>query len=746
MAITMQGPWTVSVKSKNAAYSQRFIISGAASGNGTYSGVVSTPPVSVIPLPGTGWSIRIQNNPGSGWVDSDDQIKFPTIVSGQYRFDIESNDAGGDKDFNDLILTCSTPQTATDFIMFGNASYYSEGCFFNPCFPGWVVIDSQAGLLEALRHPLLKGLIEKLYPDRLYYTRPHIGPIPDPPPFKPIVIPLRDETVLPAKQARAFKTIATQVKLTATRSQRAAEPEIAHTVVGLQSFTLAKNMPVSALEYDRIALASIIDKFRPMCETGPLKGVVLKFQEYDRTNAELSGGAYTGTGNREPLGVCATDRNGNYIFRFTRSILDIAHEVSVDVAPGEDIAVQAYPDVIVQLLDPMAPGGVSWESAPYWNVPLFKQINICVPKANLPHVPTACQGQHAIQAIGNVFIGAPQIDGSRVGFNNFLGAEGRITAKNTLGPQTRCAAWAGTLDFFACFLDQPTVTQYTIRYRRRLPNMSWTSWSFFQQEYRHPKIANIGLPNYNGDLVGPFDRTLDGVASKAYDNIENDAAWVFTRRDRKAQISSWIYAPDPGPVQFHIHGYDAAGATVLGAEDTITLYIDNTAPTLLLDPNITMGTQTLGNCALFTIPAGQPAAALTVKFKVNMEKGFLGGYELYMYKGATGYFSVLPLPFPQPLPSPPNPPQPTPPYRACSYQHGDDLLCNQLRGTFDDPAVDPITGYVSVNITPASGAWLEATQTFCAFSVNLSCSTRVTNGYWTGNSYWATPVLIGIQK
>ncbi|MBI2862044.1 MAG: hypothetical protein HYX89_04420, partial [Chloroflexi bacterium] len=664
MAITMQGPWTVSVKSKGATYAQRFIISGAAIGNGTYAGEVATPPVSVVPVFGTGWSIRIQNNPGKGWVDSNDQIKFPTISVGQYHFDIESNDAGSDQDFNDLILTCSTPQTATDFIIYGHASYYSEGCFFNPCFPGWVIIDSHLGLLEALKHPILKDLIEKLYPDRLWYERPPIGPIPDPPPFKPIVIPLREETVLPAKQAQVFKTIALSPMASASMAQRSAE--IAHTVVGLQSFTLGKTMPVAALEFDRTAVASLVDRLRPLCETGPLKGVVLKFQEYDRTNAELAGGAYSGTGNREDLGVCATDRNGNYIFRFTRSIADIAHEVAVDVAPGEDVAVQAFPDVIVQLLDPMAPGGVSYESAPYWNVSLFKQINICVPKANVPHLPTACQGQHAIQAIGNIFIGAPQVGGTRVGFNNYLGVEGRITARNAQGPQTRCAAWAGTLDFFACFLDQPTVTQYTIRFRRRLPNMSWTPWGFFQQEYRHPKIANIGLPNYSGDLVGPYDRVLniDGgpaVQAKAYDNIENDTAWVFTRRDRKAQISSWLYAPDPGPVQFRIEGYNAGGAKVTGADDTITLYIDNSAPDRVIDPNITMGVQTLGNCALFTLPAGQVNTALTVKFKVNHEKGFLNGYELYLYKGATGYFSVLPLSFPQPLPSPPNPPPPTPP-------------------------------------------------------------------------------------
>ena len=36
MTIQLQKSWTVSVKSKNASFAQRFIISGAAAGNGTY--------------------------------------------------------------------------------------------------------------------------------------------------------------------------------------------------------------------------------------------------------------------------------------------------------------------------------------------------------------------------------------------------------------------------------------------------------------------------------------------------------------------------------------------------------------------------------------------------------------------------------------------------------------------------------------------------------------------------------------
>src|ERR1044071_7442685 len=131
MTISMQGSWTVQVKSKNAAFDQRFIIDGADAVDGvaistqTFVGDITTPSVLVE---GDNWTITIQNNPGTGFQDSDDRIKFPFIAGLQYQFDIESNDAGADQDFNDLILRCRTPRTLTDFVIFGNVSYYGRGC------------------------------------------------------------------------------------------------------------------------------------------------------------------------------------------------------------------------------------------------------------------------------------------------------------------------------------------------------------------------------------------------------------------------------------------------------------------------------------------------------------------------------------------------------------------------------------------------------------------------------------------
>src|SRR4030095_13592343 len=218
MAIPMQGSWTVSVKSKNADFPQQFVVAGADSGNGTYVGTVGTSAI----VTGANWRIQIQNNPGTGFINSAEQIKFPTISGGNYRFDIESNDAGADQDFNDLILTCSTPVTATDFVVYGHAKAYSGRCFL-PCFPNWLVIDSDLVLREALTYPPIRKAIEKLYPERVRIKKPI--PEPDPPPFVPMMIPLAEDRLIPDKRVQLLRLPAEEVK--PTRGAAAAEKSLA---------------------------------------------------------------------------------------------------------------------------------------------------------------------------------------------------------------------------------------------------------------------------------------------------------------------------------------------------------------------------------------------------------------------------------------------------------------------------------------------------------------------------------------
>src|SRR5262245_43515876 len=221
MAIPMQGAWTVSVHSKEAgATQQRFIIEGAASGNGTYAGDTATPAVAVT---GDAWSVRVQHKQGTNWVDSFDQIAFPTRSGGFYRFDIQANDDDIDPVFDDLILTCSTPVTLTDFVVYGHVSWYS-GCRYNPCNPlPYLVIDSAAALADALTRPAIRTSLMALYPEQVFRNP---IPIPDPPPFRPLVLPTEGHAVLPAKQYQIFQGSAvTEVESKgAARKSAAASP------------------------------------------------------------------------------------------------------------------------------------------------------------------------------------------------------------------------------------------------------------------------------------------------------------------------------------------------------------------------------------------------------------------------------------------------------------------------------------------------------------------------------------------
>jgi hypothetical protein len=732
MSINMQGPWTVSVTLKEiGSPNQRFIVSGAASGNGTYVGDTPTPAVAVT---GDHWLITVQNNTGAGWVDSADQITFPQLTAGNYHFDIQSNVNDGDPILDDLILTCSTPATLGDYLIYGNLSYYGPGCIFNPCFLPILVIESAASLALAVQNPALKVPIQLLYPERI---RPVPVPGPDPGPFKAMVIPLRETPALPANITDLLGGVGN------TPVARAAALSTPTSLANSTTSASLASSSAASVSFDRLAVASLVDRLFAFCETGAIPGGVLNFQQYDRTNAELAGGPYTGTGPREDLGITASDRNGNYIFRFQRSLAQYIHEAEVDVAGGENLFTEIRPDVIVRMLDAMRAGGYCYESAPYRNIGFLQRINICVPKSCVGRVPTACQGSNAIQGLGNIQIGPPTGPppfgqppgyGDRVGFANSLGVDGRITAKNALPdvPQARCAAWAGYLDFFACFLDHPEVVYYTIRWRQH----DAPGWQFFREEYLHWKVGNI---TPIGDLVGPqagVNLSIDGAPpapAPAYLNIESDNGWRLFQRDRKAIISSFIYAPAsaPGPIDFRIEGYTAAGAKVAAADDMVTLYIDNSNPDFAID-TVTMQAQQGGDCALFNL-GGNANLPLTVRFKANQFQRFMNAYGLTVRKGN------IPPPF---LVNNGGPGQ-----ISGVYTHtGDlDLACSSMEGTFDDVTAD-IHGFVSVDLTATSGHWLEVNQPFCTFAVQLGCSTRVTNGYNTAvQGYGPIEYLLGIQ-
>jgi hypothetical protein len=717
MAITMQGNWTVRVKSKSAAFAQRFQIIGSDSADGTYVGNVSTAPVFVT---GAQWSINIQNQPTGGtWQDSGQRITFPSVSGGLVRFDIRSNDAGPDQDYDDLVLTCSMPVSASEFIVYGNVETYSGPCIFNPCYPWYYVIDRPASLAKALAIPDLRRVIEKLYPERIPVRIPPI-PLPDPPPdFKPLVLP---SVATGLAGGLEFRSRNPGVELTARKSalaaseshdadalEKAAVAQLQATVHAVTANPALPGAGVAQLDKSELlVVASLADKYKQIffCDTEPAPGLLLRFQEYDRTDAEKAGGAYTGTGSRENLGVAVTDELGNYIFHFSRSLADFATEAS-DVAPGESFSVQIRPDVIVQVLGTGLV--VDYETAPYYNVPNLKRIDLCLPFERV-HPTHGCAGDRVLQRVGDIIV----LNSSLGGHPNTLDADGRITCRNANAPAVDCAGWRGALRLYACF-GKPEVVTYSVRFRRIGID---SDWQFVDEAHKLNHIPDFS-PTYTGTPVGSTLRSVhvDGGAAQVrptYDNHENDSNWI--ENDLKLILSSGLYRPgdQPGSVDFKIEGYDTAGNRVAGTDDVLRLYIHNRT-FILGRPNnskgdiasITMGTTTLGDCALFELT--DPHAALTVRYRAVDPEGFLEAWGLSVTRGNNVNVPVS-------VASGVTPKSYTAAANPCNF-----------RGTRDEATAD-VDDYVLTALQPSSGDWLPVGQNFCAFAFTLTANDRVTDG------------------
>jgi hypothetical protein len=724
MSISMQGSWTVQVKSKSAAFAQRFIIQGSANGvDGVYAGVTTTPSVNVT---GPQWSVSIENDQGAGnWTPSAERIGTPASSGGQISFDIRSDDAGGgDKDYNDLVLTCSTSASDSDFVVYGRVKTYSGFCRFNPCFPfPYLVIDSPLVLKRVLDDSRIRAAIEALYPERLRRLIkarrfPIPIPEPDPPaPFRPMMIPLAETEGTPVLASAKART---------TRSLAAFEPAAGIAPVAAESQRTTLGAAVIDRYSDSILDLAKFKDFRifPLCTVKSRPGVLLRFQEYDRTAAELAGGPYTGEGSRQNLGFTVTDELGNYIFHFTRTLSDIAEEIG-DIPSGVSAAAGLRPDLIVQIVAGLgATPTVLYESGLFTDIPNLRRIDLCIPADVLQPGTDACSGTRAIQAIGNIF--------TISGVGNTVDAAGRITATHPSGPSITRGAWGGNLHMFACFLGLPQVKTYTIRFRK-----PGGGWSFVNEAYTHINKAAIGDPTSPLHKVGPFDSNLnvDGggfVVVPAYNNIEADPNWVETHRLRKIILHSQIYiaalyaTEGAGSVDFRIEGYDASGNKVAGADDTIRLFIDNRPVTGDI-ASITKGSSTPGECALFTLAS--PNEVLTVRFKASQPGGFLLSYGLAVFRG-----SATPVPVADS----------TAPVEPLSVDYNEATHGNFFFGTANSPNSDG-DGYVTVDLQPTSGAWLPAGKNFCAFSFEVDGCPRITNGYSLFTCHRLDFELVGIS-
>lgn len=712
MSLAMQGTWTVAFKSKNAAFPQRFTIAGATVGNGTRVIGASNPPVTVE---GAHWTLAIEAQDGAVWKPSLMRFKTPVLSGGLVRVDIESDDggAGGDQDFNDLILTCSMPASSTEFVVYGHATAYSNNCYYNPCFRFSLVIDSIEQLTYALKNPVARAALEKLYPE---VVLPGLKNPPDPGPlrtFTPLMLPTPRSPALPARafQVSDVKRAAPEATEAGSRSQ----------IVASQRAPAA--LLDSALTAKVGVLLDGLQRLPLRCRTTTLGNYGLRFQEYDRTALELSGGAYTGTGDREDLGVTATDIFGNYLFRFSRSISDIVDESTNDIAAGEDATVQALPDIIVQVLGAGAVPAA--ETACHFNVRTLQRIDICVPETNIV-LPTSCVDNKILTFIGKI---------SLTSSLNSLDSTGRITAASAAGgaPKITCGVWWDFLDFWGCF-GNATMTSYTLRWRPLGGgSSSWQAHAALEtREIGGGGSKKIG-PFFDLALAVPFDPTSLKVNAPRYLNAELDPVIVQPGAFLKARLDTRGFAP--GSYEVRIDAYNAAGDHLKG--EALTLFIDNSSPAVEIS-NITLAGVPVNispiGCTLQTLSPAELSADLDVRFKVDHARGAILNYALGVSRCNEG--GGFPVSYVSGgLPS-------------FSWVHDSSENCttppNLRHGTPEDPDNDG-TGFVTTTLAPVN-PWLGAAENFTILRVSISYNWRATDGYTNASSQPLGPVVWGIQK
>ncbi|GBD83978.1 hypothetical protein BMS3Abin02_00362 [bacterium BMS3Abin02] len=705
MTIALQGTWTVSVKSKSAAWQQRFKIEGSTNGvDGTYAGDVATAPVQVT---GSQWGVSIENNPTGpiSWRPS--RMRFTSFrVNGSlFQVDIQSDDGGGgDEDFNDLVLTASMGITDSEYIVYGAAKSYSGLCLVNPCFPRpWIVIDTFAQFERVVRYPEIAAALERAYPGRteaILQRRDR---------FTPVVLAL-------GGVSRDGLAVSGSAEIELVTKGRSKKQTIAVEDKNVKAATVASRWGTMLEASDISALGKLRARFS--CDVDPIGNALLRFEEYDRTSEELAGGPYEGFGNRESLGVTGTDEFGNYLFRFARSTAQVIEESQIDVAPGESAVTQARPDVIIQFVE--EPEGVAThETAPYYNIGNIRRIDLCIPAGKL--LPKPCRGDRVLQYLGDI----PIINNP----HSNLKFDGTITntSASESGPAVENAAWRGTVNFYGCFEDtQPEVHCYTMEVWE---SGGWRSLSVAARGLRQQGTGVWTLESYGpedaGDCfpnTGPVD---DDVP--VYRNIEREAGWSLGVQHLKARLNVADYLPAGlerrvGKVWFRIRGYDVSRQVVPGATDVVGLYVDMEPAVGDIASVSLPGQGDLGDCTMVNLPTA--GAALNVRLRATDADGFLAAWSLRAIRGSNVAIGLT--------------------GDVSDAYPGDDPNSARFHGTTEIASSD-LDGYVDIPVTPTAGQWIPDGYQFCAFSFELILRDNTTDGVTAASSRKVWDEVLGMS-
>ena len=699
MTIGLKGTWSVSVKTKSAAWAQRFIIEGSDSGDGSYNGVVGN----TVLVTGDQWGVTIENNPTGpiSWQSSRARLANFRVDGGFFRVDIESDDGGGgpDEDFNDLILTASKPLSSSDWVVYGTAKTYKGFCRFNPCFPyPWIVVDTALQLERLLKYDQIRPIFEEAY-------GPDVASLAKREKFKPLVLS-RGGTAAGGFAVRGK----TEVEFKAKGKSKEKKLDVSRTaeaIVAQSPFYVAN---VTAAD---LAIIDRVIAFAP-CEVEPIAEAIMRFIEYDRTDSELGGGSYTGFGDRETLGVSATDEFGNYVFSFARTTAQLVTEALEDTPEGADPTVTANPDLIIQFVED--PDGVAvYETAPYYDIPNIKRIDLCIPVAQM--VPKPCRGDRVLQYLGDI----PIINNP----GSTLHSDGTITntSASESGPAITRGAWHGTVDIRGCFEDSSSpVVHYTIRYQ-----VGSGGFSYFTGPARG--LRQQGNALWLSESYGPTDTNLSVGVVPAYRNIELEPRWSLEVQHRKAKVYLKAMLGDLDPaiedVWFVIRGYDSNGNYVSGTYDWIKLRVDEEEAEGDIASIVVPGQPDPGDCALLELPNDN--TPLAVRLRALDAEGFLAGWWLKAWKGSNNLVGLTDT-------ATAAPPAGAYPGAVADWRY---------YGTSERGDAD-VEGYIVLNVTPPAGGWLEG-EDFCAYSIELHLQDRTTNGKTVSGSHKEWDEVVGMR-
>ena len=306
-------------------------------------------------------------------------------------------------------------------------------------------------------------------------------------------------------------------------------------------------------------------------------------------------------------------------------------------------------------------------------------------------------------------------------------------------------------------LENDAIKFYTVRFKRPVESQ----WSLVTEQCRLPRFNGIDPLPVATSIRRIRSIQLDGVMTngvECYEAVENSAdanQWITTS-NLKALLTTSTYLSrkeiDRGTIQFRVEGYDASGNKLAGVDETIDLYLDSNWVEADIDPNVSFGGSTLGDCALFTLPStiinGVPVvtderAPITIRFRAKLVSGYMGKWAISIGKGSNGLLTIGRTSSAGTVPL-------TTPFPAASgievgreYTDNAQLVNCFFNGTPSEPGA--LGDYTELTIRPDNN-WLEPTQTFCAFKIALGGHLRHTDGENHLPPYNTTDVLIGIQR